>query len=263
VPHKPFRVLDPRETGIGACPTTRSSPFPTNDGALPASVATQKSELIRIIVADGCANFRAGLCNLLTPEENFRVVARAADGEEVLEVIEEYRPDILLLDLCIPGSDGLTTLKKLWESQTKTKVIVLAASKDKNQFVQAMKFGARGIIMKQTGTELLIKSIRKLHAGEIWLDSDTMVAVMRQFSSRMEPTPPSSREEDRVPLSQRELEIVTLVTQGFRNKEIAQKLSISEQTVKNHMHNIFDKLAVSDRLELALYAVHQNIRKPV
>jgi two-component system nitrate/nitrite response regulator NarL len=247
--HTPFRVQNPR-------------PFPANDGALPASVATQNSELIRIVVADGHPGFCTGLCHLLTLEKDFRIVARAGDGKDVPEAIEQFQPDILLLDLYIPDSDGLTVLKKLWKPTMKTKIIVLAESKNKNQFVQAMRLGARGIVMKQTGAELLIKSIRKIHAGEIWLDSGTMAAVMRQFSSRLGPTPPSSLAEGCLGLRRRELEIVALVTQGLRNQEIAQKLSISEQTVKNHLHNIFDKLAVSDRLELALYAVHQNIRKP-
>src|SRR5215510_7004359 len=217
---------------------------------------------IRIAIADGHPNFLASLCNLLTPEGDFRVVARVGDSREILEAIEEHEPDILLLDLCMPGAGGWTALKKLWTSSVKTKVIVLAASKDKNQFVQAMRFGARGVVMKDTGAELFIKSIRKVHTGEIWLDSDSMMAVMRQFSSGSEATPASSRDEGFLRLTQRELEMVTLVTQGFRNKEIAQKLSVSEQTVKNHLHNIFDKLAVSDRLELALYAVHHSTGAP-
>jgi DNA-binding NarL/FixJ family response regulator len=196
-------------------------------------------------------------------EEDFRVVAEARDGKEVLEVLDEHQPDILLLDLKMPGLDGLTALQKLQNSRTKTKVIVLTASEDKNQFVQAMKFGTCGIVLKQTATELLIKSIRKVHAGEIWLDSHTTAAVMRQFSSPMESTPLGGRDRDRSPLSQREREIVVLVAQGFKNKEMAEKMFISEQTVKNHLHNIFDKLGVSDRLELALYAIHKNIHIPV
>ena len=219
-------------------------------------------ELIRIAVADGHPNFLTSLCNLLTPEEDFRVVARAGDGREILEAVEKHEPDILLLDLGLPASGGWTVLKKLWTSPAKTKVIVLAESKDEDKFVQAMRFGACGVVMKQTGRELFIKCIRKVHAGEIWLDSDTMVAVMRRFSSGSEPTLPGGPDEDFFRLTQRELEMVTLVTQGFRNKEIAQKLSLSEQTVKNHLHNIFDKLAVCDRLELALHAVHHNIRAP-
>ena len=163
----------------------------------------------------------------------------------------------------MPGLDGLMALQKLQNSQNKTKVIVLTASEDKNQFVQAMKFGTCGIVLKQTATDLLIKSIRKVHAGEIWLDSHTTAAVMRQFSSPMDGPPLGNRDRDRSPLSQREREIVVLVAQGFKNKEMAEKMFISEQTVKNHLHNIFDKLGVSDRLELALYAIHKNIHTPV
>jgi DNA-binding NarL/FixJ family response regulator len=222
-------------------------------------------ELIRIVVADDHPIFRDGLRKLLTLEADFRVVAEARDGKEVLEVLDEHQPDILLLDLKMPGVDGLTALQKLQNSRTKTKVIVLTASEDKNQFVQAMKFGTCGIVLKQTATDFLIKSIRRVHAGEIWLDSHTTAAVMRQFSSAMESTPLGGldRDRDRSPLSQREREIVVLVAQGFKNKEMAEKMFISEQTVKNHLHNIFDKLGVSDRLELALYAIHQNIHTPM
>jgi len=112
---------------------------------------------------------------------------------------------------------------------------------------------------------LLIKSIRKVHAGEIWLDSHTTAAVIRQFVANDESPAASplsaatTRERERSPLSQREREIVALVAQGFKNKEMAEKMFISEQTVKNHLHNIFDKLGVSDRLELALYAIHNNL----
>jgi DNA-binding NarL/FixJ family response regulator len=238
------------------------------NGAVPEGVpfapeAAKEGELIRIVIADDHPIFRDGLRKLLTLEDDFRVVAEARDGKEVLEILEEVQPDILLLDLKMPGLDGLTALQKLQNSRTKTKVIVLTASEDKNQFVQAMKFGTCGIVLKQTATELLIKSIRKVHAGEIWLDSHTTAAVMRQFSSPMDSAPLGSRDRDRSPLSQREREIVVLVAQGFKNKEMAEKMFISEQTVKNHLHNIFDKLGVSDRLELALYAIHKNIHTPV
>lgn len=207
-------------------------------------------------------------------EEDFEVVAQASDGSQVLEILQQVEPDILLLDLKMPGLDGLATLQRLQQSRNKTRVIVLTASDDKNEFVQAMKLGTSGIVLKQTATELLIKSIRKVHAGEIWLDSHTTAAVIRQFVANEEAPPPppppppmqqqapppsGGRERERSPLSQREREIVALVAQGFKNKEMAEKMFISEQTVKNHLHNIFDKLGVSDRLELALYAIHNNL----
>jgi len=218
---------------------------------------------IRIVVADDHPIFRDGLCKLLALEEDFEVVAQAQDGRQVLDVLQQLEPDILLLDLKMPGLDGLATLQRLQIAKNKTRVIVLTASDDKNEFVQAMKLGTSGIVLKQTATELLIKSIRKVHAGEIWLDSRTTAAVIRQFVANDEmPAPPpqaAPRDRERSPLSQREREIVALVAQGFKNKEMAEKMFISEQTVKNHLHNIFDKLGVSDRLELALYAIHNNL----
>ena len=237
---------------------------PLTDGS-PSGVGTASGAKIRIVVADDHPIFRDGLCKLLALEEDFEVVAQAQDGRQVLEVLQQYEPDILLLDLKMPGLDGLGTLQRLQAVKNKTRVIVLTASDDKNEFVQAMRFGTSGIVLKQTATELLIKSIRKVHAGEIWLDSHTTAAVIRQFVAADEPPPPSlpvasaGRERERSPLSQREREIVALVAQGFKNKEMAEKMFISEQTVKNHLHNIFDKLGVSDRLELALYAIHNNL----
>jgi DNA-binding NarL/FixJ family response regulator len=230
-------------------------------------LGTASKPKIRIVVADDHPIFRDGLCRLLALEEDFEVVAQAQDGRQVLDVLQQHEPDILLLDLKMPGLDGLATLQRLQIAKNKTRVIVLTASDDKNEFVQAMKLGTSGIVLKQTATELLIKSIRKVHAGEIWLDSHTTAAVIRQFVANDEappamhalPAAPATRERERSPLSQREREIVALVAQGFKNKEMAEKMFISEQTVKNHLHNIFDKLGVSDRLELALYAIHNNL----
>ena len=233
----------------------------------PGGLGMPSKPKIRIVVADDHPIFRDGLCRLLALEEDFEVVAQAQDGRQVLDVLQQHEPDILLLDLKMPGLDGLATLQRLQIAKNKTRVIVLTASDDKNEFVQAMKLGTSGIVLKQTATELLIKSIRKVHAGEIWLDSHTTAAVIRQFVANDEAQPPvhslvpppPTRERERSPLSQREREIVALVAQGFKNKEMAEKMFISEQTVKNHLHNIFDKLGVSDRLELALYAIHINL----
>lgn len=245
----------------------RQNPMPDHDltPSADAPPAQEENTKIRIVVADDHPIFRDGLCRLLALEPDFEVVAQAQDGKQVLDVLQRHDPDILLLDLKMPGLDGLATLQKLQSGRYKTRVIVLTASEDKNEFVQAMKLGTAGIVLKQSATELLIKSIRKVHAGEIWLDSHTTAAVMRQFATGGDEPPAtaapssSSRERERSVLSQREREIVALVAQGFKNKEMAEKMFISEQTVKNHLHNIFDKLGVSDRLELALYAIHNNL----
>ncbi len=215
---------------------------------------------IRVVIADDHPIVRDGLRKLLSLEDDLEVVGEASDGREVLDVVQALEPDVLLLDLRMPNLDGLSALQALQQSKKKTRVIVLTASEDKNEFVQAMKLGCSGIVLKQTAPELIVKSIRKVHAGEIWLDSHTTAAVMRQFSAAGDlSSPGNGRNRERSPLSQREREIVALVAQGYKNKEMAEKMFISEQTVKNHLHNIFDKLGVSDRLELALYAIHKGL----
>jgi DNA-binding NarL/FixJ family response regulator len=219
--------------------------------------ATGKPRKIKIALADDHTIFRDGLRRLLQLEPDFDIVAEAEDGSAVPDILKDKSPDILLLDLKMPGLDGLSVLQRLQAQKHKTKIIVLTASDDEGEYVQAMKYGTCGIVLKQTATDLLIKSIRKVFDGEIWLDAKTTAAVMRQFAA---PNDPGPRERDKPRLSNREREIVALVAQGFKNKEIAERMFISEQTVKNHLHNIFDKLGVSDRLELALYAIHRNIR---
>src|SRR5438552_12032926 len=177
------------------------------NGPSPGAAVPAKSK-IRIVVADDHPIFRDGLCRLLALEDDFEVVAQAQDGRQVLDVLQQYEPDILLLDLKMPGRDGLATLQRLQGVKNKTKVIVLTASDDKNEFVQAMKLGTSGIVLKQTATDMLIKSIRKVHAGEIWLDSHTTAAVIRQFVANEEPPPPQPvqqsappRDRERSPLS--------------------------------------------------------------
>ncbi len=220
--------------------------------------ADSKNGVIRILVADDHPVVREGIRRLLDIEEDLEVVAEASDGREVLTLIDDLHPDVVLLDLKMPGMDGLAVLQTLQHVKGASKTIVLTASEDKHEWVQAMKLGCSGIVIKQTSPDMIVKSIRKVHEGEIWLDSNTTAAVMRQFAS------PSDgggrgRGRGRSPLSNREREIVALVAQGYRNREMAEKLFISEQTVKNHLHNIFDKLGVSDRLELALYAIHKGL----
>ena len=224
-------------------------------------VAETRKPVIRILIADDHPIVRDGLRKLLSLEDDFEIVGEANDGREVLDLIQEVEPDVLLLDLRMPNLDGLSTLQAMQQTGKRTKVIILTASEDKNEFVQAMKLGCSGIVLKQTAPELIVKSIRKVHAGEIWLDSHTTAAVMRQFATATEAAAGNgtAKSRERSPLSAREREIVQLVAQGYKNKEMAEKMFISEQTVKNHLHNIFDKLGVSDRLELALYAIHKGL----
>ncbi len=240
----------------------RNVPNPTElaGGDLEPVAGNGNPRLIRVMIVDDHPIVREGLRRLLELEPDIRVVAEVGSGREVLEQFDQVRPDVLLLDLKMPDIDGLEVLQRLRPVKGDTKILVLTASEEKNEWVQAMKLECSGIVVKQTPPELIVKSIRKVYEGEIWLDSHTTAAVMRQFAAPDDGGAVAvSRNRPRVPLSAREREIVALVAQGYRNREMAEKLFISEQTVKNHLHNIFDKLGVSDRLELALYAIHKGL----
>src|ERR1700683_3908355 len=160
---------------------------PINDSSNDTTEPTEKPKAtVRIIIADDHPIVRDGLKKLLLLEEDFEIVGEASDGREVLERVQELDPDVLLLDLRMPNLDGLSALQPLQQTNTLTRVIVLTASEDKNKFVQAMKLGCSGIVLKQTAPDLIVKSIRKVHAGEIWLDSHTTAAVMRQFQTALD-----------------------------------------------------------------------------
>jgi two-component system nitrate/nitrite response regulator NarL len=210
---------------------------------------------IRILVADDHAIFRDGLRRLLDVADDVQIVGEASNGAECVKMLPKLKPDILLLDLRMPEKDGLAVLEEVNFESLPTRVIVLTAAEDDRDVVRAMRLGARGVVLKQSASDLLLKSIRKVYDGEIWLDNRMTAEVIDAFKKSAE----SGQRREKPLLSEREKEIVQLVAQGFRNREIGEKLFISEQTVKNHLHNIFDKLGVSDRLELALYAIHHRL----
>src|SRR5271169_3643762 len=210
---------------------------------------TKAKQVIRILVADDHAIFREGLRKLLEAAEEIQIVGEASNGVECIKMLAKYKPDILLLDLRMPEKDGLGVLEEINFDSMPTRVIVLTAAEDDRDVVRAMRLDARGIVLKQSASDLLVKSIHRVFGGEIWLDNRMTAEVMKAFAKSSDGGP----RRDKPLLSEREKEIVQLVAQGYRNKEIGEKLFISEQTVKNHLHNIFDKL------ELALYAIHHRL----
>jgi two-component system nitrate/nitrite response regulator NarL len=218
---------------------------------------------IRVLIADGHPIVLEGLRTVLARQTEIELVGEASDGVEAIEKTVSLDPDVVLMELKLPRVDGLTVLRSIQARAPRSKVILFSSSENKEEFVEARKLGCVGILSKVAPTNLIEKSVSKVHAGEIWLDSNTTAAVIRQFASPSDfpaihgGNGKSSRE--RAQLSQREREIIILIAQGYKNKEIAEKMFITEQTVKNHLHNVFDKLGVSDRLELALYAIHNSL----
>ena len=214
--------------------------------------------MIKILIADDHAIVRDGLRKLLDPDRAFTVVGEATNGAECIEMLGSLKPDILLLGLRMPVKNRLAVLEMVNFDTVSTRVIVLTAAEDDRDVVRAMRLGARGALLKQSAAGVLLKCIQRVHAGEIWLDNRITAEVINAFSRS-----DSDPRRGKAVVSDREKEIVRLVTQGLRNKEIGVRLFISEQTVKNHLHNIFDKLGVTDRLELALYATyHGLVAKP-
>lgn len=220
-----------------------------------------KRPTIRVALVDDHPIIRNALRGLLALENDIEVVGEGSTGRQVAALIATTSPDILILDLSMPEMDGLTALGELQRAGSKVKVIILTASEDKNDFVRAMKLGCCGIVTKQTVSDQIAEIVRRVYGGEVWLDPHTTAAVMKQCGPETDTMVLSAEVKRNRELSQREREIVSLVARGHKNREIAEKMFITEQTVKNHLHNVFDKLGVSDRLELALHAIHSGLHE--
>jgi len=214
---------------------------------------------IRIVIADDHALFRDGLRMLLESERGLDVVGEAADGEQAVKLARRHKPDILLLDWAMPRLGGLDVLQDLAPLSESVRIIVLTASIENKQILEALQRGARGMVLKESATEVLLKSIRAVVAGKYWIGRERVGDLVEAVRSLT----PSFRDEQITPrpfrLTPREREIVGAVVAGFANKEIAQKFALSEDTVKHHLTNIFNKTGVSNRLELAVAAIHHGL----
>jgi len=215
--------------------------------------------MVRILIADDHEIFRAALRTLLDAEPDFEVVGEASDGRDVLLRVTELDPDILLLDLSMPGLDGIESLRQLSKSRARTRTLLLTAAIDNAQLLEALQLGARGLVLKDAATSVLLRGIRGVMKGEYWIGHDTVGSVIDalHFLSGSKPTPAGPRD-----LSERELQVVAGVVAGCGNREIAARLGISEKTVKHHLTNIFQKLGVANRLELAIFALDHRLRLP-
>ncbi|HEV2713713.1 MAG TPA: response regulator transcription factor [Terriglobales bacterium] len=221
---------------------------------------SRRSQPIRIVIADDHPIFRDGLRRLLEAEPDLKVIGEAQDGTEAVKLARQLKPDILLLDLAMPRMPGLEALREMssGSNSNAVRVILLTAAAEKKQIVEALQLGARGVVMKDSATQLLLKSIHTVMAGEYWVGRESVSNLVQYLRSLVQSSGEEARQK-KFGLTPRELEIVSTVVAGYSNKEIAEYCKISEDTVKHHLSNIFDKLGVSTRLELALFAVNQSL----
>lgn len=205
---------------------------------------------ITLVLADDHPIVLVGLQQLLALEPDFAVLAGCADGEAALDAVRRHRPDVLVLDLQMPGMNGLAVLRALHAERLPTRVVVLTASLGANDTLEAVRLGARGLVLKDMAPRLLVQCIRTVAAGGEWLEAQALDQLVRREAA--------AKEAGSL-LTPREREIVRLVAQGLPNKEIARKLAIAAGTVKIHLHNIYQKTGVDSRVALTLWAQEKGL----
>jgi DNA-binding NarL/FixJ family response regulator len=204
---------------------------------------------IQLVIVDDHPIVLHGLKRLFEGTDGFAVVDVCTSGADAVAAARTRKFDVMLLDLRMPGQTGLDVLKSIAAEKLPGRIVMLTAAITDDEVVQAVMLGAQGVVMKESSPETLIECVRRVHGGEQWIDRETMGRAFSRVARREE----AQREAGKV-LTPREIEIVRMITQGLRNKAIAERLSISEGTVKIHLHNIYEKLGVDGRLELMLYA---------
>jgi two-component system, NarL family, nitrate/nitrite response regulator NarL len=208
------------------------------------------SEPIRILIVDDHAVVRAGLRMLIDQNPAMKVVGLAGNRSEALAIAASEQPDLIILDILLGDQDGLTILPDLREVAKNVRVLVLTGLRGSESQRRAMLAGAMGVVLKEHAAEVLIKAIIKVNEGEVWLDRLMMGSLLDEMSQ----APEVDSEKGKIAsLTEREREVIALIAEGLKNKQIGQRLFISETTVTHHLSSIFSKLDVSDRLELVIY----------
>ncbi len=235
-------------------PQNHVAPLPGN------TMVTHRDNHVRVILADSQAIFRVGISKVFAAEPDIHVIAQADSLQNLRSTLKQHPADILLLDWNILGGHGEFIPELIKTSPSSIKLIVQGAIADENRMIELYRNGVRGTISRAISPDLLLRCVRKVASGETWIDNQSLTLLIDAY--RMQATQGiTSKLPPR--LSPKELSIIAYISQGKRNKEIAQHIGTSEQVVKNYLRKIYDKLGVSDRLELALYSLHHDLQNTV
>jgi len=223
--------------------------------SLGKKAAPLSAAVIRLVIVDDHAVVLKGLQALLGTEPDIAVVADCTTGERAIKAVVEHHPDVLVLDLRMPGLDGLGVLRVLNEKGIRPRTVLLAAEIDDDQMLEAVRLGVTAVVLKETAPHLLIECIRKVNAGERWFDGQPVGRALEAMLRRER-----GLRDLREALTNRELDIVRMIALGLRNAEIAGRLCVSEGTVKSHLHHVYEKLGVNSRMDLLLLAQQKGLK---
>ena len=216
------------------------------------------SNKINILIADDHSMVRQGLKQILELEKDITVIAQASNGNEAVKMARESKPDVILMDINMPGTNGLQAIKEIKQEMLPCKIIVLTIHEDREYLFKTLQMGAEGYVLKDAEPSVLIEAIRNVYNGQSYIQPNMTRELVKEFNRV---TLHEKDKNDENNLTAREIEVLELIAEGMINKEIAKQLYISEKTVKNHVSNIFKKLDVSDRTQAAIYAFKHNIKK--
>jgi DNA-binding NarL/FixJ family response regulator len=221
-------------------------------------MATGAGTPIRVLLIDDHTVVRTALRMLIESHPGFVVVGEAADRRGALALLAQVQPDVILLDIALSQISGVDLIPELRARAPRARVLLLTGIQDIEEHRRAVRLGARGVVLKDQAPAVLVKAIERVHAGEVWLDGMMVADLVSEIAAGSEPP----AEPEPVPLTERERQVIALVCEGLPNRAIAERLMISETTVRHHLTSVFDKLGVNSRLELVIYAYRHGLARP-
>jgi DNA-binding NarL/FixJ family response regulator len=225
-----------------------------------SDMASPDSKRTRVLLVDDHGVVRTGVRLIIQGSPGLAIIGEAADREQALAIATREQPDVILLDLDLGDDSGLAIISDLIAASGGARVIILTGIRDPEVHRKAVMLGAMGVVSKEKAADALIKAIERVQAGEAWLDPALVAGVLQEVSGKSKNVDPEARKI--ASLTNREREVVELVGLGIKNKQVAERLFISETTVRHHLTSIFDKLEVSGRVELLIYAMRHGLTNP-